>query len=87
MDGCGLDRRLCVAIGARRLAIPEAVDLFSGRAAEAARKRGREGVLGAGDLSRGGINMTPEIARAAQHPEVSAYLDRLEKLAGREVEP
>jgi hypothetical protein len=74
-------------LSVKRLAIPEAVDFFSDRAAEKAMKRIREELLETGHLKQGGINMTPEIARARQHPEVTAYLDSLDKMIGQEVEP
>jgi len=66
-----------------RLPIPEAVDRFSGEAAEKwlARKRSE------GRAADDGINRTPEIAKACALAEVQEYRERLAQLTGQIVAP
>ena len=73
-----------------RLPIPEAVDCWSGAAAEKRLSRlraegfGRDASLGG---RQDGINMTPQIARASDANEVQEYLACLAAFCGREVAP
>jgi len=73
-----------------RLPIPEAVDSFSGAAAEKRLARWRARRSGPDDmpsLREDGINMTPIIAQACDRTEVQDYFAQLAALQGREVEP
>lgn len=69
-----------------RLPTPEAMDDTSAAAARKAIERHRRNPHES-DWSRRGINMTPEIEKAARNAEVVEYLNRLDRLVGREIEP
>jgi hypothetical protein len=69
-----------------RLPIPEAIDDMSAAAAQKALERHRRSPAD-DDWSRRGINMTPEIDRACQTPQVREYLDQLAGFAGYDTEP
>jgi len=73
-----------------RLPIPEAVDSFSGAAAEKRLARWRARQAGPDDLPSlrdDGINMTPVIAQVCERSEVQDYFLRLAAMRGREVAP
>ncbi len=73
-----------------RLPIPEAVDSFSGAAADKrmARWRAKRSDPDAlPSLREDGINMTPVIAQACERSEVQDYFARLAAMQGREVAP
>lgn len=73
-----------------RLPIPEAVDSFSGAAAEKRMARWRAERSDPDTMPRlrdDGINMTPVIAQACERSEVQDYFARLAAMRGREVAP
>lgn len=70
-----------------RLPIPEAMDQISGAAAQRRHARRRIEPDTAGVPREGGINRTPEIARACDTAEVRVYFSNLEGLVGQEVAP
>ena len=73
-----------------RLPIPEAIDTFSGAAAEKRMARWtaeRSDPDALPSLREDGINMTPVIAQACERSEVQDYFTRLAAVRGREVGP
>jgi hypothetical protein len=69
-----------------RLPVPEAVDDVSDAAAQKSLDWHRTNPADT-DWSQRGINMTPEIDRACQTPQVQEYLTRLADFVGQETEP
>jgi hypothetical protein len=69
-----------------RLPLPEAIDDMSAAAAERQLARRRQGAPP--EVAFGtGINMTPEIERACNAPEMHAYFEQLNRLTGQRVAP
>jgi hypothetical protein len=70
-----------------RLPIPETVDYMSEAAAEKTLARKRQEHSGHGTHRDDGINLTPEMARACDTPQVQEYLAHLAELPGKRVSP